>query len=130
MALSGKLYTFMFLVCLLFVAFVEDAPAETFNYPETLFDQQSSITLEKDEKSHFLTFKNKLNSKALGSVRPTGHTFNSPIGKIIVHIHEEDGDIPDWFEVVPPQGYIAIPNIIHVDEESSGVIRIYQNLIG
>lgn len=40
------------------------------------------------------------------------------------------GDEPDTFTVLPPAGYIAIPNSVTLDEGANAIIKIYPNLLG
>jgi hypothetical protein len=35
------------------------------------------------------------------------------------------GNPPDVYEVIPPEGYIAVPNILEVDENATGRVAIY-----
>jgi hypothetical protein len=47
------------------------------------------------------------------------------VGLTVLH---GPGDIPDKFTISPPEGYIAVPNVLVLDEDTSGVVLIYQFL--
>jgi len=43
-----------------------------------------------------------------------------------VRVYHQPGDQPDRFEVSPPEGYIAIPRYIYVNEHETEEIRIFE----
>jgi hypothetical protein len=45
--------------------------------------------------------------------------------EVAVTVTHGNGDLPDRYEVVPPEGYIAVPMMIDLDEGSTGRIAIY-----
>jgi len=52
--------------------------------------------------------------------------FNRPDGlQIIVYLQSAVGDEPDVFTVIPPNGYIAIPMEMSVEEGEDGIIEIH-----
>lgn len=57
--------------------------------------------------------------------------FVRPDGKVTsVYFAMEAGEEPDVMTVIPPQGYIAIPQDIVVPEYSEGVIEIHEYIGG
>lgn len=48
------------------------------------------------------------------------------LGGLTVHAHvdHQSGDIPDRVTVTAPEGYVAAPAFIDVDEDADGIVRI------
>jgi hypothetical protein len=65
------------------------------------------------------------NSETRRSVSPQDFYRDLTDGITVrVVIMQEPGDIPDTMTVIPPAGYIAIPESVTVHEEQSGVIIV------
>ena len=66
-------------------------------------------------------------SNVLASGQPvTGAELTSEgltVGLVIEH---GPGDVPDWFSVVVPDGFIAVPAEMTLEEGSSGVVLIFE----
>ena len=45
------------------------------------------------------------------------------VSVIVTHL---PGDQPDRFQVDPPEGYIAVPRYLYVNENETGEIRIFE----
>ena len=45
---------------------------------------------------------------------------------VTLRVEHQPGDMPDRFFVDVPDGYIAVPQWLDLDEETSGVIRIFE----
>lgn len=45
---------------------------------------------------------------------------------VTVVVSHQPGDMPDKFEIIVPEGYIAIPPVLWVNEKDVGEIRIFK----
>ena len=68
-----------------------------------------------------LVFTNRLN----GGVFHARHELFEGV-RIVVTIRDQSGDVPDELTVEVPDGYLAIPPAISVEEDSSGTIEIFE----
>jgi hypothetical protein len=72
-------------------------------------------------------FKNRL---AYGPATPTEYHFEFDGKVVYVYFQGGNGDVPDTLSVIPPDGYIAIPSEITVEENEEGLIQIFPALLG
>ena len=81
------------------------------------------------ENTHYMTvvFDNRL---VYAPHTPWQYTFQIDGHEIIVIMAFGSGDAPDLMTVIPPQGYIAIPTEISVEEDAHGIIEIHRYLGG
>ncbi len=56
-----------------------------------------------------------------------GEDFTLSVGafEVQVSVWQEWGDVPDRYTVTPPEGYVAVPQFIDVDENGTAEIQIY-----
>jgi hypothetical protein len=62
-----------------------------------------------------------------------GYTFDLTLDGLTVTVVMEinaAGGAADRMTVTPPEGYIAVPDSVLVDENGAGVIHIYEDAIG
>ena len=83
----------------------------------------ATITLEQPT-GHVATVHCQ-NELTQGTSTTTGEIT---IGGITVEVRvvHMPGDQPDKFEVYPPEGYIAVPRYLNVNEGDTGEIRIFE----
>jgi len=46
--------------------------------------------------------------------------------EVEVIVTNTPGRLPDTYQVIPPEGYIAIPQILEVEEDGTGRVAIYR----
>jgi len=115
-------------------------PAET---DSEIFNKPALPVVETDGKYTYhgvsisvdTEVENFANLVFFNSIVPKGAaehiTFQDVRGlSLVVHVQYGDGDIPDIMTVVPPEGFVAIPESLSVDENTSGTIKIYAMLLG
>jgi len=52
-------------------------------------------------------------------------------GEVVIVVPEpRSGNDPDTFTVIPPDGYIAVPDRVTLEEGENAVIKIFSNLLG
>lgn len=70
------------------------------------------------------------NSLVRGHEIPREFRFTHDDKVVIVFLDSKAGDLPDTITVIPPDGYLAVPNEIAVEEDESVEILIIPYLMG
>lgn len=108
-----------------FVLAASFASAEEYRWGVTdlLPDASYIVTHPGEGAGHVasLVFTNRLN----GGVFHARHELFEGV-RIVVTIRDQSGDVPDELTVEVPDGFLAIPPAISVEEDSSGTIEIFE----
>jgi hypothetical protein len=68
-----------------------------------------------------VTFRNRLT----GNIGQTSAVLTIAGLSVQVHVTHASGDSPDRVMVTPPEGFMAVPPVLDVEEGGEGVVTIY-----